>query len=542
MKVKIFIMTHRYFEQPEDDIYIPLHVGRAVSKDLGYLGDDQGENISALNPYYGELTGLYWIWKHETEADLVGICHYRRYFLNDSGRVMNQTDYEEMLADCDVMTSEIVSADSSNWETYASTHNVADMQAVGEAVKKLFPEDYKAFCDVLGDSRCCYGNLMVTTLEKYREYCEWLFILLEEAGKNIDVSGYDSYHKRVYGFLSEVLLYVWITARGYRIQEGKIGVTSEKAETTEFKQRIERLISQEEIGTAKEYYYSYLEQRPDIRLGQSDINGEIPVIEKLLYMMHEEKKMNENGLLNLSKSLPVLIEHYKNTYQIIKRNGREARKLGKTYFDTFPISDTAFRIIEQDVNGELSLYRYLNEGCQANKVTVIVPVIRYVNTLPGCIGNLVHQTMDDIGIIFVNEAMDESTCLLQECRNQYPKKVQVFTSKIWLKEMQAMDSEYLLFVRAEDVPDVEICSKLYTKAKETGSRFIRGKYVDVQSGCIESLHIPWGLLIEKRVWNEYSIQMEFECSLKNIYSMLAKLLTSAFPIDRIEDVVYKYSG
>lgn len=535
-------MTHRYFEQPEDDIYIPLHVGRALSEDLGYLGDDRGENISSLNPYYGELTGLYWIWKHEIEADLVGVCHYRRYFLNESGGFMDQKDYEEALADCEVMTSELVSSDSSNWDTYASTHNVADMQMVGEAIKKLFPEDYQIFCEVLDSSKCCYGNLMVTTLDKFHEYCDWMFAILEEASKNIDVTGYDSYHKRVYGFLSEVLLYVWISARGYRMQEGKIGVISEKAETTEFKQNIERLIELEDIVSAKEYYYSYLEQRPDIRLGQSDIRGEIPIIEKLLYLMHEEKKKSEIGLLNLSKSLAVLIGHYKNTYQIIAQSGKDARKSGNTYFEAFPVSDTAFRLIEQDVNGELSMYQYLNEGCQSHKIIIIVLVAGYVSTLSGCIGNLVHQTMDGVSIIFVKETIDESARLLQECQIQYPKKVQVFTSKIWMKEMQLMDSEYLLFARAEDLPDVGICQKLYAKAIEARAKFVRGKYIDEQNGCLASLHLPWGLLIERNVWDKNNTQIKFADSVQNINSMLEQFLPSASFIDEIEDVVYKYCG
>ncbi len=542
MNVKIFIMTHKRFQQPEDDIYIPLHVGRAASQDLGYLGDDRGENISALNSYYGELTGLYWIWKHETEADLVGICHYRRYFLNDSGGFMSQQEYEDMLAGCDVVTSEFVFSGSSNWDTYASAHNAADMQAVGEAVKKLFPNDYKAFCDVLEGSKCCYGNLMVTTLEKYREYCDWLFTILEEAGKHIDVAGYDSYHKRVYGFLSEVLLYVWINARRYRVKEGKIGITSEKAETAEFKQEIEQLIGQEDIASAKEYYYSYLEQRPDIRLGQSDICGDIPVIEKLLFIMYEENRKHETGLLKLSGSLAVLIGHYKNTYQIIAQNGKDARKSGKTYFDSFPVSDSAFRMIEQDVKGELSIFRYLNEGCQSCKIIVIVLVSGYVDTFPGCIGNLVHQTMHDIRILFVSETTDESVRLLNDCQIQYPKKVQVLTPKMWMKEMQEMDSEYVLFVRAEDLPDIGICEKLYTRAAQTGGTFVRGKYVDVQNGCIAFLSIPWGMLIKRGVWDEYSMQIEYADGLESICSMLEQLLPPALPAEGIEEVVYKYCG
>ena len=51
--VKIYVMTHKLFQKPQDEIYIPLHVGRAASQDLSYLGDDTGDNISALNCYYG---------------------------------------------------------------------------------------------------------------------------------------------------------------------------------------------------------------------------------------------------------------------------------------------------------------------------------------------------------------------------------------------------------------------------------------------------------------------------------------------------------
>ena len=46
---------------------------------LGYQGDDAGDNISEKNPYYCELTGLYWAWKN-LDADYIGLAHYRRHF------------------------------------------------------------------------------------------------------------------------------------------------------------------------------------------------------------------------------------------------------------------------------------------------------------------------------------------------------------------------------------------------------------------------------------------------------------------------------
>ena len=80
MRTKIFVMTHKKFDEPQNPIYIPLQVGKAETEDLGYLGDDTGDSISHKNKYYGELTGLYWLWKNYSDVDIIGICHYRRYF------------------------------------------------------------------------------------------------------------------------------------------------------------------------------------------------------------------------------------------------------------------------------------------------------------------------------------------------------------------------------------------------------------------------------------------------------------------------------
>ena len=60
MDIKILVATHKEYWMPEDEVYLPIHVGRENKAGLGYLGDNTGNNISAKNSNYCELTGLYW--------------------------------------------------------------------------------------------------------------------------------------------------------------------------------------------------------------------------------------------------------------------------------------------------------------------------------------------------------------------------------------------------------------------------------------------------------------------------------------------------
>lgn len=45
----------------------------------GYILDDQGYSISHLNNHFGELTGLYWVWKN-TKSEFKGTNQYRHFW------------------------------------------------------------------------------------------------------------------------------------------------------------------------------------------------------------------------------------------------------------------------------------------------------------------------------------------------------------------------------------------------------------------------------------------------------------------------------
>ena len=48
-------------------------------------------------------------------------------------------------------------------------------------------------------------------------YCEWLFNILFECEKRINILDRDDYQKRVFGFLSERLFNVWVTKNQLKV-------------------------------------------------------------------------------------------------------------------------------------------------------------------------------------------------------------------------------------------------------------------------------------------------------------------------------------
>ena len=92
MDIKILVAAHKKYWMPDDDVYVPLHVGAEGKESLGYLPDNTGDHISSKNPSYCELTGLYWAWKN-LDCDYLGLVHYRRYFTK---RSQSYSDYISM--------------------------------------------------------------------------------------------------------------------------------------------------------------------------------------------------------------------------------------------------------------------------------------------------------------------------------------------------------------------------------------------------------------------------------------------------------------
>ncbi len=310
MGVTIFTMTHKKFKTPKDAIYVPLQVGRAKAENLGYIGDDTGVSISEKNCYYGELTGVYWVWKNIRTSDYVGVCHYRRYFCTEEGRIFTAADYEKILQDYDIITSKKLKLNYSYYDGYASDYNLHDLIATGEVIREKYPAYYGTFEKLVHGKGTYFGNMMVCRKELYDAYCEWLFTIFEALEERVDASGYDDYHKRVYGFISEFLLMVWVEVQHLKVFECKIGMTDEKRETAEIKNRLAQYFWQKDIAGAKAYLLACLEKRPDVLMEASDITGELKLSMQVIAVCELEQQEYDSSVIDDVQDFNELMDYF----------------------------------------------------------------------------------------------------------------------------------------------------------------------------------------------------------------------------------------
>ncbi|MCM1155391.1 MAG: DUF4422 domain-containing protein [Roseburia sp.] len=310
MSVTIFTMTHKKFKEPADAIYVPLHVGRACSKDLGYAGDDSGNSISDKNCYYGELTGVYWVWKNVRTKDYVGICHYRRYFCTEEGRIFSERDYLSILQDYDMIVSKKLKLNFSYFEGYASDYNIFDLITTGEVIREKYPDHYENFERLVHGNGTYFANMLVAKKALYDEYCTWLFSIFDEVEKKIDADSYDDYHKRVFGFISEFLLLVFVETKGLKVYECKVGMTDEKYETKRMKEKLAGFFREKDLTGAKAFFLESLEKRPDVLMEASDITGELKVSMQVVAVCELERQELGESVIDRIQDFDKLMDYF----------------------------------------------------------------------------------------------------------------------------------------------------------------------------------------------------------------------------------------
>ena len=275
MRTKLCVAFHKPAELVRDNSYLGILAGAAIVNDKskdGFLKsnekdildkfcqnvklDSQGsDNISVLNRSLNEMTAVYWMWKNYIEIgnpDIVGLCHYRRYFifderlelpskmwlpyshvhcfysLDDLGDSISSNKLEDIFnSGYNILASYPYDA------RFASGNSIRNCEERFYQIYKFQPGLYKKMEKLVLERHPEYEpevvqlrnqpihflfNMFVTTKEIFFEYCEFIFPILFSLTSSTD-SERDMVKMRGPGFLSEFLTSMFIS---HGIRTGKL--------------------------------------------------------------------------------------------------------------------------------------------------------------------------------------------------------------------------------------------------------------------------------------------------------------------------------
>lgn len=257
--IQIAVACHKPSVLPTNALLMPVQVGSAIAarRMEGMRYDDEGENISAKNPQYCELTAQYWIWKN-VEADYYGLCHYRRFLCfrdvdaprNLRGQIESaaitpftlarfgledEAEMRAVIEENDIVCGPLqdvvkLYTPRGNQPTalrHWTAHDRAlimteDLERMLAILEEVSPEVGAAAREYLNGKQFLGFNCFVMRAELFRQMCATEFAVLEKLEKEVDLTHYNQQLTRIYGFMGEIICssYIyWIEKSGkYRVR------------------------------------------------------------------------------------------------------------------------------------------------------------------------------------------------------------------------------------------------------------------------------------------------------------------------------------
>lgn len=243
--IKIIVFYHKKAPILKNDVLIPMHVGRSVAfdaakdfnslskEDIDFLkknmiGDDTGDNISNLNRFFSEMTGIYWCWKNYSsleDPEYIGFFHYSRQMIFSNNDIinlpsieninefiqfmgLNRKDIEYQISDNDIILRKrsILNYDMAHYKKNKKFGY--EFNKASEYIEDKYPEyNIQTY---LNQNKFNRANIFIMKKEIFFHYCEFIFDVLFYIYKSIDYSYHSINQRRSIGYVGELYLTLFV--------------------------------------------------------------------------------------------------------------------------------------------------------------------------------------------------------------------------------------------------------------------------------------------------------------------------------------------
>lgn len=183
----------------------------------------EGDNIDSLNPWFCELTGLYYMWKHDKD-EIVGLEHYRRYLSIDGKNPIGKKDILDLLSKSDAICAKV---------DYVTRPVVTYFGGRGEEFLEYVPK-YCEFLEVFKGKKLAnmcrdylkghvhlLGNLFISRRSFMDTYCSLMFPCVINFNDAEEHYGRKLY-PRIVGYLAEFTMGALFAYLGAKVTEVKV--------------------------------------------------------------------------------------------------------------------------------------------------------------------------------------------------------------------------------------------------------------------------------------------------------------------------------
>jgi hypothetical protein len=196
----------------------------------GFILDDTGDNISHLNQWYGELTGLYWVWKNTNDL-FVGTNQYRLFWNTLALEHRKDVIYVPNPLNVTSAVRNIKTTELSIYDQYSHCHGELHWNLLYGLVKtRQIPLKAEMIDELKTHSYLIPFNMFIADRAIFNKICEILFEILFRY--------YESYHiflpilkdqqgqARNLDFLAERILHMIYSNIDYYINNVKVVTVS----------------------------------------------------------------------------------------------------------------------------------------------------------------------------------------------------------------------------------------------------------------------------------------------------------------------------
>ena len=247
---RAFVSIHKKFYMPTlPSGYVYIHAGKKNAKvELGFQGDDTGDNVSDLNLKINEYTVIYWAWKN-TKSDYVGFSLYRRFFAikdhfsidrfnsdyvpigKNYEHILTMNEAKKLLQDCDIVVG-IPTANASGFEDDYREYFPKVPDTDGNKIYRKYFEQYQPeyleTLDKVESSHLLITNSMFfCRWALFNKYCEFVFSFLLPATRELPQDN------RLLGYKAERAFTVFCMHNNLRIKYIPILLYPDKDSTEE---------------------------------------------------------------------------------------------------------------------------------------------------------------------------------------------------------------------------------------------------------------------------------------------------------------------